>query len=275
MATIISIPNDNDPVMNQDRRRISSWASQHGWIYVGYNDPVDHILQIRTGARGAALQVLDFNCHGSPVSFDGTYLNSVRDWGKILSQLPGFSRNTVVYLDACNTGLQPAVNTTGPIIAQELATAAGCIVFGSQGYVTGTFAEGTARCTAALGAARPFPGGRDAEGAGVWKAFQPQSHPIIPRMPEETSINLPQDNGIVHPLKSRINTILSGPVAEFPLVRMAPDITINYPRGTEVWILDVYGNGSLVRDRISGKTYKVEDPDGLLEMVRGELGRYG
>jgi hypothetical protein len=78
MAQIITIPNDNDPVMNAERQRIVPWAPTHGWIYTGYNNEGDHIAQIRRVGNGASLDVLDFDCHGNPTVFNHTYLSTGR-----------------------------------------------------------------------------------------------------------------------------------------------------------------------------------------------------
>jgi hypothetical protein len=268
MAKIISIPNDNDPVMNSERQRIAPWAPAHGWIYTGYNDQGDHIAQIRRVGGGGPLEILDLDCHGAPTIFDHTPISSALTWAQELSRSTGFSANTAIYLDACNTGLTSAYG--GPI-AQVVANGARCRVYGTKGYMTGTYAEGNERCYASVSGYPPYPGAQDASGRNVWIAFGPQTGLKQLTMSELRSLSIIYNQRETAELASAIENILEGQPTEFPNLRMAPDITLNYTRANSVLILDVYANGGLIKDRISGLSWRVSNPERLQTLVQNHL----
>jgi hypothetical protein len=267
MTKIITIPNDNDSVMNGERNRIIPWVVTHSWRYAGYNDQMDHILQIRGVAAGESIEVIDCDCHGNPVIFDHTPINSANAWGKELSRSTGFSGNTAIYLDACNTGLRSAYG--GPI-AQEVANGAGCTVYGTKGYMTGTFAEGNERCYASPNGLPPYPGGQDATGRNVWISFHPITIKSIDKMMQLT-INIPPASLKSQGITNAIEEIINGNQVEFPQLRMAPDITLNYVRKNEVMILDVYANGGIIKERTSGTTWKVSHPEQFQALIKEHL----
>ncbi len=245
MANIITIPNDNDAVMNSERQRIVPWAPSHGWTYTGYNNESDHIAQIRRAGAGQGLQILDFDCHGNPTVFNHTNINTAAQFGRTLAQSPGFSPNTAIYLDACNTGL---TSSYGGPIAQQVANGARCTVYGTKGYMTGTYAEGNERCYASSQGLPAYPGGQDATGRNVWIVFRP-AH-------------------AAQSLVRVLNSVMDSEPVPFPALRMAPDVTINYSDDEKATILDVYANGGLLKDRLSGKAWRVENPEELNTSVR-------
>ncbi len=289
MARIITIPNDNDPVMNAERDRIVPWAATHGWIFTGYNNEADHIAQVRRASGGSSLDVLDFDCHGNPTVFDHTYLNTAVQFGRTLSQSTGFSGNTAIYLDACNTGLSSAYG--GPI-AQAVADAARCTVYGTKGYMTGTYAEGNERCYASVNGLAPYPGAQDAAGRNVWLSFRARGMTQLD-IAELRSVTVGVDasgrvwatfdpnarsevvmsessSHTIHAgakdaagLASLLEDVLKSTPVEFPQLRIAPDVTINYMESGQMKILDVYANGALLRDRVSGVTWRVDNPHDL------------
>jgi hypothetical protein len=306
MASIITIPNDNDAALNAERRRIVPWAPGHGWIYTGYNNESDHIAQIARAAGGAAIQTLDFDCHGSPDMFDHTTGSTALQFGKSLAKLPGFSAKTAVYLDGCNTGL---THSFVPVpIAQTVADGARCTVYGTKGYMKGTYAEGTERCFAGPdippkegGPLLAYTGAQTARGRNVWIAFRPirsreidigesrsmtvgvdpggrvwaTFDPMAFREVPMTAANSITIQGGAQVTRAMVEllegTMRSAPV-EFPVFRMAPDVTINYVRDEDATILDVYANGGLLKDRVTGKAWRVEKPDELMALVRQHLG---
>ena len=273
MPRIITIPNDNDPVMNSERQRIVPWAATHGWIYTGYNNESDHIAQIRRVGAGQPLEVLDFDCHGNPTVFNHTNINTALQFGRTLAQSTGFSANTAIYLDACNTGLTSAYG--GPI-AQTVPDGARCTVYGTKGYMTGTYAEGNEHCYASTGGLPPYTGAQDAVGRNVWIAFHPRARNATEEAREAdmiipSSINIQAGTREAEGLSSMLQRVTRGEPVEFPPLRMAPDITINYSDERSVTILDVYANGALVKDRITGKAWRVENPEELHTAVRASM----
>jgi hypothetical protein len=276
MARIITIPNDNDSVMNSERERIVPWAPSHGWIYTGYDNESDHIAQIRRVGAGQPLAILDFDCHGNPAVFDDTNINTALQFGRTLAQSPGFSAaDTAVYLDACNTGL---TSSFGGPIAQTVADGAGCAVYGTKGYMNGTYAEEDEHCYAkgSDGKLPAYPGAQDAIGRDVWIAFHARTREAREEtrktdMIQATSINIRAGTGEAEGLSAMLQRVMRSEPVEFPQLRMAPDITINYSDERSVTILDVYANGGLVRDRIGGKTWRVEDPAEFHVAIREAL----
>jgi len=59
-----------------------------------------------------------------------------------------------------------------------------------------------------------------------------------------------------------INSAFANDPVDFPSLRMAPDITLNYVHGNDVQVLDVYANGALIRDRRTGLAWRI--PSGRL-----------
>lgn len=272
MAKIITITNDRDGVMIVERRRIIPFARGHGWTYVGYNNDGDHVMQIGRAGAGRPLEVLDLDCHGSPTTFDHTDLPFAGAFGQALSKLNGFSPNTPVYLDACNTGL---TSFRGGPIAQEVANGAGCTVYGTKGFMYGTYAENTERCLASVNGFS-YPGAQDATGRDVWIAFHPQARSTpgteeVLFMAWESTINVHAGDGrdLYREIASLMEIILAtGPIS-FPALRMAPDVTVNYIRNEGAQILDVFANGALIQDRVMETFWRV--PAAIVEQFRNAL----
>jgi hypothetical protein len=275
MANIISIPDDRDRVMNLERERVVPWSVTHGWIYTGYFTEGNHIAQVRRAGRGMHLVALDFDCHGSPTEFGYTVLNSALRFGRSLSESTGFSGNTVIYLSACNTGL---TSDYGGPISQLVADGAGCTVYGTKGYMTGTYAEGNEQSYATLPQLPPYPGAQDATGRDVWVPFHPRGLTDAVAGAQDLTMDIPSrltvrtDINSAPELHGALESIMSTQPVEFPSLRIAPDITINFSRGQEVRILDVYANGGLLKDRITGVTWRVQNPKNLQVLIREALG---
>jgi hypothetical protein len=268
MAKIITVPNIDDPVMNADRTRISLWAPTNGWIYAPYNDPSDHVTQINDAAAGNAIETLDLDGHGSPQSFSGMGPSDIEAFGRSLRTVTGFSANSIIYLDGCNTGLTDAV-----CISQVLADAVGCSVYGSKGYLTGTYAEGTAHCYPTLDGGAPYPGSVEAQGDAVWNRLAPAAFERRRTMTGSITIRTQHHLSVEESnLIELLERVIAGPTVEFPQLRMAPDGTINYLRhNREAAIFDLYGNGAFIRNRITGDTFRVDTPDKLKVKFRSVL----
>lgn len=302
MTNIITIPNDNDPVFNGLRRTLYRWARRNSWGFTGYNDQFDHITQIRRVARGPTIRLLDFVCHGAPEKFDHTASYDAVQFGTDLSQVAGFNSTSEVYLDACNTALT-SIFVNEPI-AQKLADGTRCTVYGTTGYMTGTYAQGNEQCFAGpdvpSGPLPPYPGAQSAVGRDVWIAFRPRlRHATVApqlagltvgvdiqgrvwvgvdpnafrdfKMTSGNSINIYSMEPNSKDLAKYIERILRSRPVPFPALRMAPDATINYYRKDDVLILDVYANGGLIKDRISGKTWRVKNSSEFSSLVCKKL----
>lgn len=304
MASIVTVPNDNDPVMNAERARLSAWAPGHGWVFTGYNNEPDHIAQIRRASGGAAIQALDFSCHANPSVFDHTFSSTALQFGRSLAGLPGFSSSSAVYISGCNTG--NTSNFVSVAIAQTVADGARCAVYGTKGYMVGTYAEGNEGCWRGDDVPPPtgplpvYPGAETATGRNVWRAFRPrgfkEDQPTNLRtftvgidqvgriwatfdptesqdkqMNEANSLTVDTSLKTVRPIVDALEAIMKADAIEFPPYKMAADITINFVDGDNVRIIDVYANGGLLRDRISGKTWRVADPVAFSAAVLQQL----
>jgi hypothetical protein len=270
MLKIITISNDNDDAINRVRSRIPSWARQHGWIYTGYNNSEDNIARIRGVANGTQIEVIDCVCHGTPTLFNGTTLTKALTWGQKLSQVPGVTSHTSVYLDACNTGL--TWEQFGPI-AQEVANGAGCRVFGTKGYAEGTYAEQNEVCEASPVVippyrVTPYPGAHDARGRNVWIEFRSRAITHEKIMSEQISFDVSRGKEDAGELVLAIEAILDTKTIEFPKLRIAPDLTLNYERDDRIRVLDIYANGGLVKDRIHNDAWAVPDPERFQAVLR-------
>ncbi len=82
------------------------------------------------------------------------------------------------------------------------------------------------------------------------------------------SITIQSQSRATRELENLLESTMRSEAVEFPSLRMAPDITINFLRDDYVTILDVYANGGLLRDRISETTWRVSKPDELAALVR-------
>jgi hypothetical protein len=304
MASIITVPNDNDAVMNADRQRLVPWAATHGWVFTAYNDQSDHVAQIRQAAGGTPIDVLDFDCHGGPGEFDATFSGTALQFGKSLAQIPGFTTSTSIFLDACNTGLTSSFASVS--IAQILADGSRCTVYGTKGYMTGTYAEGTEQCYAGPNLSPPngplpaYLGAQTASGRNVWIPYQPRGsketdigglHSMTlgfdqagrvwatfdpktfreTQMIQASSLTVQSQVRATRELEDFLDGIMRSKHVEFPALRIAPDITINYVREDKVTILDVYANGGLLKDRISGKTWRVSKPEEFVALIRQSM----
>lgn len=271
MVKIITIPNDNDETMNAERARIIPWVNLHGWIYTGYNNQPDHIAQIRSLGAGGPLEVLEFDCHGNPIVFNHTYFSSAYAFARTLSQLTGFSENTLIFLSACNTGLK---SSFGSSIAQRVADGANCTVYGTKGYMSGTYAENNEHCFVSIDDLPPYPEAQNESGRNAWIAFHPTGLSKYDKEEDVMSLSINinaslniNDQNIA--LNNALENIIQGGLSVFPILRIAPDLTINYTTyNNEFLILDIFANGGLVKERISGRCWRVADVESLQIGIR-------
>nr|WP_295933444.1 hypothetical protein [uncultured Dyadobacter sp.] len=210
---------------------------------------------------GENIEILDFICHGSQTTFGDTDLSTVDQFGQSLSQISCIGSDTLIYLDGCNTGLRSGDD--GPI-AQDLANACGCTVFGSQGYITtGAIALGDVECFDSVGSWPPVPGSRHLYGDDVWIEFNP-SHSF--RKSKRIRKSFIVQVGFKHERKQNsyertIKKILRQTMSKTPLmileVRIAPDIIVElFDRGITKNI-EVLANGRVIRDRLKDDSWLV------------------
>src|SRR5262249_32453056 len=133
--------------------------------YAGVDDLINKLKGLT--ANGDCVRTLEIDAHGSPNSVNGVTAGNATATGKKLKDNVKFCGPCCVYLAGCTTGLGSGK------MAQDLANATGCIVFGSMGYLSGSHAEGneksTKECDYNGHHYDAYPGSKEATGRDVWK----------------------------------------------------------------------------------------------------------
>ena len=272
----MAIPLDNDPVINAERERLRPWCATNGYEYVEYNG-LDDLLSKMSAvlqARPGPIEILEIDAHGNPSTCNNVTSGNASTFGRRLSRLSGFSGNSVVYLSGCNTGL----TDQGVCVSQLLASAAGCTVYGSRGYLSGTHAEGNQQVWATVTidgiVYPPYPGAVDATGSACWQAFRGVRFvPAGATEERETPmlITLQRSDSIAHLLDEQaasvynlIKQTVSSPGKDSPGLRIAPDatITVHLPDGDKTY--DLLARGAVLRERESNKVWQLQNGDRLM-----------
>lgn len=114
----------------------------------------------------------DLVAHANPLQF---YTMSLSSFIKKMNAKCTLDTNTVLYLNGCNTGVpQYRSNNDYRSAAAILADSIGCIVYGSRGYLEGTFAQQNEQCyTYNRVGTDAYPGSVSASGSDVWIRCKP------------------------------------------------------------------------------------------------------
>jgi hypothetical protein len=151
------------------------------WKPVHFSSPMNLIRKLEALAANS-IEELEIISDGSPTHLGGLNyqpstndLNAV-DFGESIRAVVGFSAESVIYLSGCNTGCRFSGFALDQFIGQNLANAAGCVVRGAKGYITGFHARGNERCVRDLDGvnASTYPGSRNVEGDRCWRTFEPK-----------------------------------------------------------------------------------------------------
>lgn len=179
------------------RNAPSNWE-----VILGYDNRADLVDKIRTlqsiDPDHPCLKTLEIDAHANPISINDLSRTDVASWGTALKTLV-WCDEASVYLSGCNTGLTRNSASTNPAvigpIAKLLADALAydpatfahkIIVYGSNGYLSGTHMEGSEETVDSFTeynfawAIPPvtktfwpkFPGGSNASGNAVWIPFK-------------------------------------------------------------------------------------------------------
>ena len=269
---IIAIPREDDALLNQERDRLSAWASENGWAYVEYIDSIDLLARLVDHAK-SAIRELEIVAHGNPAECNDVSLGNARTFGESLRRIEGFSRGTVVYLSGCNTGLAFG----GDCIAKALAASCEATVCGAQGYLTGTHAERNERCVPGFTYAgimyESFDGATEATGDAVWRRFGP---PLKAANGEDMDdikistsgfrpVNLAREQ--VTQLRAAVEDAIRQPSSESPPFRIAPDLRFTIRLADGEHIFELVAGGSVLRDPVSKRVWQLRGGRALLESL--------
>jgi hypothetical protein len=269
---IIAIPREDDPLLNQERERLSTWAPANGWNYIEYIDSIDLLARLIARAK-TLVREIEIIAHGNPAECNDVLLENVRTFGESLHRVPSFSRGTVVYLSGCNTGLEFG----GDCIARALAEACEATVCGAQGYLAGTHAENNERCvpefTFASVAYEGFPGAIEATGDAVWRKFGPPLKAAngddMDDIKISTSgfrpVNLAREQ--VAQLRAAVEEAIRQPAAEPAPFRIAPDLRFTIRLADGEHIFELLAGGTVLRDPVVKRVWQLPGGRALLESL--------
>jgi len=268
---IIAVLREEDALLNAERQRLGMWAPVNDWEYIEYVDAVDLLAQI-SDRNAEVIDEIEIVAHGNPAECDDVGLGNVTTFGRSLRRLPGFSRSTVVFLSGCNTGLE----FLRDCIARSLASACEAAVFGAQGYLAGTHAEGTERCIPSLVHAgivyEPFTGAIDATGKDVWRQFGPRlkaadggDMDVKISTSGFRPVNL--DPNQAERLRAAVEDAIQRPSAESAPFRIAPDLRFAISLTDGEHIFEMLAGGTVLRDPVTRRVWQLQGGRALLESL--------
>lgn len=194
---IFAMPDPTVPELHGDgldtkRADMQANHSSYGYEYISDFQSINNLIQrVRAilVAQQGCLRLLEIDAHGNPLLCDGLGVADATHFGAQLKTL-NLCDLVEVYLNGCNTGVQyhgtpslaQQVSQSGPTQANEHVR---CIVYGAVGYLSGSHAQGNARCSvdARTGSGKkkrywdPYPpsgnqpGSQVGTGAGAYRAF--------------------------------------------------------------------------------------------------------
>jgi hypothetical protein len=271
---IVAAPGDENDVLTEDRARLAKWAPANGWLYLEYTDALDLLAGV-SNTQALYLQELteiEIVAHGNPAICDDVSLGNVAIVGESLRRIAGFTDETAVYLSGCNTGLE----FQGECVARLFADAFKAPVFGSRGYITGTYAEQNERCVASFEldgiVYHAYPGGTDANGDHVWKRFGPPTHRAggeYMQIKIATSgfraVNLADSQG--QNLLSAVEQIVQTPPSQSVRMRMAPDLTFALRLADGEHVFELLAGGTVLRDPVTKNVWQFERGREILQSL--------
>jgi RHS repeat-associated protein len=172
--SVLAMPNDDDSLAwNRPWvGNVVDYANKGNLddLIKGLNDLTSGQGSVSQYFRGIhCIKTLEIHAHANPDTIDGITTENAADMGAKLKNGVKWCCPCTIYLAGCNTGLGN--------MAQRLATASGCTVFGSKGYLGGTHFTGNESCSKELDQDGhhydPYPGSVDAWWSNCWKSFAP------------------------------------------------------------------------------------------------------
>jgi hypothetical protein len=203
MLQIIAIPDPTKPELAADglereTTRVRNRAPGLGYrLIAGYTSLADLLTKIRQllTDEQACLSILEIDAHGNPGLCNGLTSANVAQFGTDLETL-NLCDAVSIFLSGCNTGVTNRNDAMRRSLAQVLSASTPRVdpdnvqvtVFGSVGYLSGTNAEGNAKCrtscTTGTGSKKQFyspyppsedgtqPGTQAGDGAAAYRAFR-------------------------------------------------------------------------------------------------------
>jgi hypothetical protein len=163
-----------DTALQTYRDQLRPWCPANGWVYQEFhhpNDLLEHLENLLATDPDDCLEGLELIAHGGPNLCDGFEQDNATDLGPRFGQLR-LCRDFYLILSGCNT----ALGEESPPFPQLLANTMDCAVYGTVGYITGTWAEGNAVCTRETeyrGRRYPaYPNSQNATGVDCFRLFR-------------------------------------------------------------------------------------------------------
>jgi hypothetical protein len=215
---------------------------------------------------------IEIVAHGNPATCDDVLIGNAAVVGASLRRIAGVSDETAVYLSGCNTGL----DFNGECVARSFAETFKAPVFGSRGYMAGTYAEQNERCAASFEldgiVYHAYPGGADAYGERVWNRHGPPS----PRTGGEPmqikiatsgfrAVNLGDSQG--QDLVSTVEEIVRTPPVQSARMRMAPDLTFALRLADGEHVFELLAGGTVLRDPVTKRVWQFERGREILQSL--------
>ena len=144
-----------------------------GWNAIRIEQATGLFSRIRINNNNK-ISELDMVVHSIPGKFGNYFnMNSICVFADSLKEI--INPKTVIYLNGCNTGVETFFydRCLGISSAQRLANLTGCTVYGSKGYLEGSYAENSEVCSRCIG--NECPGEINASGHSVWRICQPSN----------------------------------------------------------------------------------------------------
>ncbi len=271
---IVAIPRDENDIIGEERVRLSAWAPANGWTYLEYTDSFDllsRVSEILTSNAQTATEI-EIVAHANPSLCDDVTLGNAAVVAESLRRIPGIIDGTAVYLSGCNTGL----DFNDECIAAVFAASFKGLTLGARGYLGGTHAERTEHCVASFVfdgiLYHSYPGGIDASGGDVWKAFGSKAPPTSGEAMQikiATSgfraVNLTSGEG--QELLSAVEEIVRTPPASSARMRMAPDLTFSIRLADGEHVFELLAGGTVLRDPVSRHVWQFEQGRGILQSL--------
>jgi hypothetical protein len=133
--------------LNGYHRNISQWADlqTNGWVYISFNDFSDLITKSMAEAKKQKrkIAVIEIVAHGDPDVCNSITSSNAKKFGIEINTADILRQDAIIILSACNTGLNQISKFPFPKI---IAIFSHRLVYGTLGYIEGTYAQDNARC---------------------------------------------------------------------------------------------------------------------------------
>ncbi len=178
-----NIADDVQGIIFNENEPSRETLSNNGWQIQQFSTCGEMLDTTISQMKQRQIFLYDLVAHADPLRFNSMALSIFINKIKTKCTL---DTNTVLYLNGCNTGVpQYTYNNDQRSAAEIIANSIGCIVYGSKGYLKGTFAQQNEQCYKSNNEGTDaYPDSENASGKNVWKRFEPKpSHLKKRQMP--------------------------------------------------------------------------------------------